>query len=155
MPGVEPTVSTGRHLVLVFAMVGILTTCTGCSNQTSAATKPVPPVVETVEIQQKDVPVYNEWIGTLDGYVNADIKAQVSDYLLEQAYKEGSVVKKGQSLFQIDPRPFQAALDQAQGSTGTGPGTAGAGAAAVPMVQLYAIGRDAESPGCGVFPYLS
>jgi membrane fusion protein (multidrug efflux system) len=115
MPGVEPTVSTGRHLVLVFAMVGILTTCTGCSNQTSAATKPVPPVVEAVEVQQKDVPVYNEWIGTLDGYVNADIKAQVSDYLLEQAYKEGSVVKKGQLLFQIDPRPFQAALDQAQG----------------------------------------
>jgi membrane fusion protein (multidrug efflux system) len=71
--------------------------------------------VETVEVQQKDVPVYNEWIGTLDGYVNADIKAQVSGYLLEQAYKEGSFVKKGQLLFQIDPRPFQAALDQAQG----------------------------------------
>ena len=55
-----------------------------------------------------------EWIGTLDGLVNADIKAEVSGYLIEQAYKEGSFVKKGQLLFQIDPRPFQAALDQAR-----------------------------------------
>ena len=96
-------------------IAGILFTGTGCSNRSSAATKPVPPVVEAVEVLQKDVPVYSEWIGTLDGYVNADIKAQVSGYLLEQAYKEGSFVKKGQLLFQIDPRPFQAALDQTEG----------------------------------------
>jgi membrane fusion protein (multidrug efflux system) len=68
-----------------------------------------------VEVQQKDVPIYGEWIGTLDGLVNADIKAQVSGYLLKQNYTEGSFVTKGQSLFEIDPRPFQAALDQAQG----------------------------------------
>ena len=64
--------------------------------------------------QQRDVPIYKEWIGTLDGLVNADIKAQVSGYLIQQAYKEGSFVKKGQLLFQIDPRPFQATLDQAK-----------------------------------------
>jgi membrane fusion protein (multidrug efflux system) len=66
-------------------------------------------------VEQRDVPVYKEWIGTLDGLVNADIKAEVSGYLINQAYIEGTFVKKDQLLFQIDPRPFQAALDQAQG----------------------------------------
>jgi membrane fusion protein (multidrug efflux system) len=61
------------------------------------------------------VPIYKEWIGTLDGFVNADIKAQVTGYLVQQAYTEGTFVKQGQLLFQIDSRPFQAALDQAQG----------------------------------------
>src|SRR4029077_1048792 len=63
----------------------------------------------------KDVPIHREWIGTLDGMVNAAIKAQVSGYLLTQDYTEGSFVKKGQLLFEIDPRPFQAAVDQARG----------------------------------------
>ena len=71
--------------------------------------------VKVTQVAQKDVPIYREWIGTLDGLVNADIKAEVSGYLVEQAYKEGSFVEKGQLLFQIDPRPFQAALDQAKG----------------------------------------
>lgn len=73
------------------------------------------PEVEVVQVEQKDCPVYNEWIGTLDGLVNADVRAQVTGYLQRQAYQEGAFVKKGQLLFQIDPRPFQAALDQAQG----------------------------------------
>ena len=93
----------------------LLATGTGCSRQSVGAAAPAVPDVEVVEVQQKDVPIYSEWIGTLDGLVNADIKAQVSGYLLEQAYKEGTFVKEGQLLFQIDPRPFQAALDQAQG----------------------------------------
>jgi RND family efflux transporter MFP subunit len=87
----------------------------GCSR---AANTPTPtPVLEVqvAEVEQKDVPVFREWIGTLDGLVNADIKAEVSGYLIQQAYTEGSFVKKGQLLFQIDPRPFQAALGQAQG----------------------------------------
>jgi membrane fusion protein (multidrug efflux system) len=74
-----------------------------------------PPDVEVVQVEQKDVPIYQEWIGTLDGLVNADVKAQVTGYLLRQGYQEGAFVKQGQLLFQIDPRPFQAALDQAQG----------------------------------------
>jgi membrane fusion protein (multidrug efflux system) len=73
------------------------------------------PEVEVVQVEQKDVPIYGEWIGTLDGLVNADVRAQVTGYLLRQGYQEGSFVRKGQLLFQIDPRPFQAALDQAQG----------------------------------------
>jgi multidrug efflux pump subunit AcrA (membrane-fusion protein) len=81
-----------------------------------ASTKVPPmPVVEVATVEQKDVPVYGEWIGTLTGQVNADVKAQVTGYLLSRKYQEGSYVKKGQLLFEIDPRPFQAALDQAKG----------------------------------------
>ena len=76
---------------------------------------PPPAVVEVALVEQKDVPIYGEWVGTLSGQVNADIKAQVSGYLLSQNYKEGSHVTKGQLLFEIDPRPFQATLDQAKG----------------------------------------
>ena len=63
----------------------------------------------------KDVPIVREWVGATDGLVNAKINAQVQGYLIKQNYKEGSVVKKGQVLFEIDPRPFQAALEQAKG----------------------------------------
>lgn len=73
------------------------------------------PIVEVVPIARKNVQIFGEWIGTLDGLVNADVRAQVTGYLLQQGYQEGSFVKKGALLFQIDPRPFQAALDQAQG----------------------------------------
>jgi len=100
---------------LALVLIAALAATTGCSNQTSGATAPAPPDVQVVAVEQRDVPIYSEWIGTLDGFVNADIKAEVSGYLLEQAYQEGSFVKKGQLLFQIDPRPFQAALELAQG----------------------------------------
>jgi RND family efflux transporter MFP subunit len=76
---------------------------------------PGTPDVQVVQVEQKDVPIYGEWIGTLDGYTNADVRAQVAGYLVKQGYQEGAFVKAGQLLFQIDPRPFQAALDQAQG----------------------------------------
>jgi membrane fusion protein, multidrug efflux system len=66
-------------------------------------------------VEQKDVPIYGEWIATLDGMVNAEIRAQVTGYLLRQVYLEGSFVRKGQLLFELDPRPFQAALEQAKG----------------------------------------
>jgi RND family efflux transporter MFP subunit len=79
------------------------------------ARTPPPPVVEVARVEQRDVPIYSEWIGTLTGQVNADIKAQVAGYLLTKNYKEGSYVTKGQLLFEIDPRPFQAVLDQAKG----------------------------------------
>jgi multidrug efflux pump subunit AcrA (membrane-fusion protein) len=72
-------------------------------------------VVEVAVAEQRDVPIYGEWIGTLTGQVNADVKAQVTGYLLTRNYKEGSFVHKGQVLFEIDSRPFQAALDQAKG----------------------------------------
>jgi membrane fusion protein (multidrug efflux system) len=75
-----------------------------------------PPVVEVAPVVQKDVPIYGEWIGTLDGFVNAEIRPQVEGYLMRQVYKEGSLVHKGDLLFEIDPRQFQAAYDQAKGN---------------------------------------
>jgi RND family efflux transporter MFP subunit len=72
------------------------------------------PDVQVVQVEQKDVPIYGEWIGTLDGFTNADVRAQVTGYIMKQGYQEGAYVKKGQLLFEIDPRPFQAALDQAR-----------------------------------------
>src|SRR5580658_6362193 len=86
-----------------------------CSLRTSAASPPPAPEVKVATVEQRDVPVFHEWIGTLDGMVNAAIRAEVTGYLLSQSYAEGSFVKKGQLLFEIDPRPFQAALDQAAG----------------------------------------
>src|SRR5580698_7546591 len=77
--------------------------------------QPSTPDVEVVQVQKEDVPIFAEWIGTLDGLVNADVRAQVTGYLLKQGYQEGAFVKQGQLLFQIDPRPFQASLDQAEG----------------------------------------
>src|SRR5271169_2392323 len=76
---------------------------------------PSTPDVEVAQVQKEDIPIYGEWIGTLDGFTNADVRAQVTGYLLRQGYQEGASVKKGQLLFEIDPRPFQAALDQAEG----------------------------------------
>lgn len=86
---------------------------TGCGNPNAAAPPP-PAEVEVAAVSQKDVPIYSEWVATLDGYVNAQISPQVSGYIVEQNYKEGSYVQKGQTLFHIDPRPFQAILDQAK-----------------------------------------
>src|ERR1700749_1717063 len=82
----------------------------GCKKK---APPPPPPVVETITLNPTNVPIFEEWIGTLDGFVNAQIRAQVTGYLIKQDYAEGSKVKKGDPLFEIDARPFQAALNQA------------------------------------------
>src|ERR1700733_1950147 len=100
-------------LTLALLAAGLFFVAPGGSRNSGDAAGPQVLEVRVVEAAQKDVPIYQEWIGTLDGLVNADIKAQVSGYLVEQAYTEGSFVRKGQLLFQIDSRPFQAALDQA------------------------------------------
>ena len=96
--------------VLASAILLFAVSC-GKSNQQQTR----PPEVEVVSVEQKDVPIWKEWIGTLDGLVNAQIKPQVIGYLLRQTYTDGAFVKKGQLLFEIDPRTFQAALDQAKG----------------------------------------
>jgi RND family efflux transporter MFP subunit len=84
-------------------------------SKSAAPITPPPPDVIVAAVEQRDLPVEREWVGTLDGMVNASIKAQVSGYLLRQTYTEGSFVRKGQLLFEIDPRPFQAAVEQATG----------------------------------------
>src|SRR5260370_551698 len=86
----------------------------GCGGKKAQGGKPAAVDVEGAPVEQRDVPIYGEWIGTLDGLVDADVKDQVTGYLLKQAYVEGSFVRKGQLLFQIDPRPFEAVLDQAK-----------------------------------------
>ncbi|HEY4359550.1 MAG TPA: efflux RND transporter periplasmic adaptor subunit [Bryobacteraceae bacterium] len=87
----------------------------GCTSKTNAAGPQPAQEVEVAVVQRKDIPIEREWIGTLDGLVNAAVKAQVTGNLLTQNYTEGSFVHTGQLLFQIDPRPLQAAADQAEG----------------------------------------
>ena len=93
---------------------------TGCGKNVNASSAAAPPTmkVTVVKAEQSDVPLTGEWVGTLDGYVNAQIQPQANGYLISQNYHEGSQVEKGQILFEIDPRPFEAALEQAQGSLG-------------------------------------
>jgi len=88
---------------------------TACGPKEQAAPPP-PPDVEVVSVVQQDVPVVKEWVATFDGKVNAQVRAQVTGYLLKQSYSNGAFVQKGAPLFQIDPKPFQAALDGARGS---------------------------------------
>jgi RND family efflux transporter MFP subunit len=97
-------------LVVIGLVVGALR-----PKRASGAGTGTPPDVMVAQVEQRDVPIYGEWIGTLDGFVNADVRAQVTGYLVRQDYKEGAFINKGQLLFEIDPRPFQAALDQAKG----------------------------------------
>ena len=100
-------------IVVIVVILGALMVAGRLNKPAQAAPRPL--AVEVVQVAQRDVPIYSEWIGTTDGMVNAEIKAQVTGYLLRQDYKEGSFVRKGQLLFEIDPRPFQAAVDQAHG----------------------------------------
>jgi multidrug efflux pump subunit AcrA (membrane-fusion protein) len=109
--------SSGRRTILIAVILGVIAVAVIAivlRPKPTASAGPAPDVMVT-PVQQKDVALYSEWIGTLDGLVNADVKAQVTGYLQEQDYQEGAFVQKGQLLFQIDPRPFQATLDQAEG----------------------------------------
>jgi RND family efflux transporter MFP subunit len=111
-------ISLKRGLVTdgtLFPVVFGLLLAAGCSKNVSGTPQGESPDVQVVQVEQKDVPIFGEWIGTLDGFTNADVRAQVTGYILRQGYQEGAFVKKGQLLFEIDPSPFQAALDQAQG----------------------------------------
>src|SRR6201998_3812413 len=97
-----------------FILTAVLTLATGCGKKQVVSRGP-PPEVEVAAVVQQDVPVYTECISTLDGYVNAQIQPQVTGYLMKQNYTEGTAVHKGQVLFEIDPRPFEAGLQQAKG----------------------------------------
>lgn len=107
--GNRTCVATWRVSAPLLALT--ITILSGCQSQ-NAAPPPPPPEVQVASVVQKDVSIYGEWVATLDGYVNAQIQPQVTGYIVEQKYKEGSFVRKGQILFQIDMRPFQAILDQ-------------------------------------------
>jgi RND family efflux transporter MFP subunit len=109
----ESTRTKALRLAVAFALLAVAACERKKAGPVMAASRAIP--VSIVRVQQTDVPLTGEWVGTLDGFVNAQIQPQVSGYLIRQDYREGSVVSKGQVLFEIDPRPFQAAVDQAQG----------------------------------------
>jgi len=107
-----------RKLVIgaAIGLAGLALLVAVLSSKSRPPAQAVPaPEVEVAQVEQKDVPIYSEWIGTLDGMVNAVMTAQVSGYLLRQVYREGSFIRKGELLFEIDPRPLQAALNQSKG----------------------------------------
>ena len=105
--------ATGVGCVSILLIFGVTLLLWGCKN---AQTREAPPqTVEVAEVIQKDVPLYTEWTASTDGLVNAAIRAQVQGYLIKRNYTEGEFVRKGQILFEIDPRTFRAALDQAKG----------------------------------------
>lgn len=121
--GVAPKdASTGSRVSLVGGRLApllvLVLTCAlllnGCAGSAGAPPPPPPPTVEVVSVIRQDVPIYSEWVATLDGFVNAQIEPRVAGYVVKQNYREGSVVRKGEVLFEIDPRPFKAALDQAK-----------------------------------------
>ncbi|MBZ5542441.1 MAG: efflux RND transporter periplasmic adaptor subunit [Acidobacteriia bacterium] len=102
--------------LILAALAAVVLTGPSCGSPKPQAAASGPPLsVGVVKAIQMDVPVHAEWVATLEGYVNAQIQPQVSGYLISQNYKEGSYVHKGDVLFEIDPRPFQAGLDQAKG----------------------------------------
>jgi RND family efflux transporter MFP subunit len=109
--------SAGLPSAAILLLLSGLALVAGCSKTAKGGGPPQypPPDVVTAIVQQKDVPIFGDWVANLDGYVNAQIQPQVTGYLIRQNYKEGSQVSKGQVLYEIDPRPFQASLDQAKG----------------------------------------
>jgi RND family efflux transporter MFP subunit len=105
--------TVSRRTINALPLGCVLLFLDGCDGS-KAASVPAPPVVQVATVVQQDTPIYSEWVATLDGYVNAQIQPRVAGYIIRQNYKEGSVVRKGEILFEIDPRPFKAALDQAK-----------------------------------------
>jgi RND family efflux transporter MFP subunit len=124
VPHIKRTVNLPLNIAMLAAFTGALAFATGliagCGKSVSAAPAAPRPAmkVTVVKAQQSDVPLTGEWVGTLDGYVNAQIQPQANGYLIRQNYREGSQVQKDEVLFEIDPRPFEAALQQAQGQLG-------------------------------------
>ncbi|MBV9404606.1 MAG: efflux RND transporter periplasmic adaptor subunit [Acidobacteriaceae bacterium] len=105
-----------KFALILAACLAVVALASCEKNKAAPAPQGMGPLpVSVVRVQQADIPLTGEWVGTLDGFVNAQIQPQVSGYLIRQDYREGSYVSKGQVLFEIDPRPFQAAVDQAQG----------------------------------------
>jgi membrane fusion protein (multidrug efflux system) len=101
------------YRVLWALLSGSLLIFAGCSGGKAASSAPLP-TVEVATVIQRDTPIYSDWVATLDGYVNAEIQPRVAGYIIKQDYLEGAVVRKGDVLFEIDPRPLKAALDQAK-----------------------------------------
>jgi RND family efflux transporter MFP subunit len=103
-----------REVIASVAIIFELTVASGCKRTAPVAAPPVPEVVVT-DVIKRDVPIFSDWVGTTEGFVNAEIHPKITGYLLKQSYKDGDHVLSGQLLFQIDDREYRAALDQALG----------------------------------------
>jgi membrane fusion protein, multidrug efflux system len=103
-----------RSSVAQTFVIAALLSLSGCEKKAVQAEAPPPPEVFVTQVVKADVPIVGEWVGTLDGSENADIRARVTGYLQKREYQEGSYVKAGDLLFEIDPRPFEAALAEAK-----------------------------------------
>src|SRR2546426_1101186 len=113
-PRVQTTEITKLYQVRACLLAVVLAAAlAGCGEKSGAATAPPPPAVRVASVLEEDVPISAEWVGTLVGYINAQIRARVAGHLVSQNYTEGSLVRAGDLLFQVDPRPFQTAADQA------------------------------------------
>src|SRR5262249_10589000 len=106
--------ATGRNRLSRVGLIGLMAlAANGCGDSSRAAAPPPPPLVKVEPVVERDVPISVEYVGTLVGSINAQIRARVAGHLVSQNYAEGSPVKAGDLLFQVDPRPFQTAADQA------------------------------------------
>jgi RND family efflux transporter MFP subunit len=139
--------SAPRRSASVFSAVFLLAVgflAAGCEKTAQPAMQP--PSVSVVTVVQKDVPINSDWVATLDGFTNAQIQPQVTGYLIKQNYREGSFVHKDDVLFQIDPRPFQAVLDQAKGQLAQANAQLGLAVINVnrdtPVAKLHAISQS-------------
>src|SRR5438445_6803169 len=104
-----------KAFLVYWTVISAVMVLTSCEKPKSAAVQAGPPEVLVTEVVEKDVPVIRQWVGTLNGSENADVRARTTGYLQRRAYQEGGYVKTGDLLFEIDPRPFVATLDQAKG----------------------------------------
>lgn len=138
----ERTTRTGiSALLLTGLFLAAGAAITGCGKSAAAPPARGPLPVTTYEVHTTDVPLSGEWVGVLDGYTNAQIQPQAAGYLVSQLYKEGSQVAKGQILFQIDPRPFQATLDSATAQLGQAQGSLAQAKAALGLAVIN-VNRD-------------
>lgn len=118
MTVISTSIEALRKHKLIFGValvaLGLIFVVVRARERKNISAPPGPLEVDVVQVQEQNVPIYSEWIGTTDGMVNADIRSQVSGYLLRRNYTEGAFVRTGQLLFEIDPRPFEAVVNQAK-----------------------------------------
>jgi len=114
MPSSGPRRAVRLAILLAIALPAVALALLGCGGAAKGATEPAPLSVAVAAVVERDLAITREWIGTLDGSVNAEIRPQVEGYLTKQVYREGALVRRGDTLFVIDPRQFRAALDQAE-----------------------------------------
>jgi membrane fusion protein (multidrug efflux system) len=131
-----PFAQGASRAAFLIAAAGVVLLATGCESKPAPQQQMGALPVSVVTVQPSDVALNNQWVGTLDGFVNAQIQPQVTGYLIRQDYREGSVVSKGQVLFEIDPRPFQATLDQAKGQVAAAEAALGQAQAALKLAEI-------------------